>query len=204
MKPHHLCAAASLVLLFSCNFSDSELVQSKYPFMDNSELSIDSLTQEKTDESLADTLETEIDDYLPSPPKFDTHFYAIKFKTSTSYTSTKAKSIQLRNQLNKEYISKAPISVAIQDSILSTIQAQFTDFLLNAIIPHWYGTPWDFNGHTSIPNQGEIACGYFVSTTLRDIGLKLNRFKMGPTICCKYFKNNLQREFDYQLYSFKR
>ncbi|OUR98260.1 hypothetical protein A9Q86_14500 [Flavobacteriales bacterium 33_180_T64] len=50
--------------------------------------------------------------------------------------------------------------------------------LLNDIIPHWYGTEWDFNGHTNIPNNGEIACGYFVSTTLKHLGFNLNRYKM--------------------------
>ncbi|MBC8753747.1 hypothetical protein H2O64_03640 [Kordia sp. YSTF-M3] len=50
--------------------------------------------------------------------------------------------------------------------------------LLNEIVPHWYGTPWDFNGHTNIPNDGEIACGYFVSTTLKHLGFQLNRYKM--------------------------
>ncbi|QHI39019.1 hypothetical protein IMCC3317_44190 [Kordia antarctica] len=50
--------------------------------------------------------------------------------------------------------------------------------LLNEIVPHWYGTPWDFNGHTNIPNEGEIACGYFVSTTLKHLGFRLNRYKM--------------------------
>ena len=50
--------------------------------------------------------------------------------------------------------------------------------LLNEIVPHWYGTPWDFNGHTDIPNEGEIACGYFVSTTLKHTGFRLNRYKM--------------------------
>ncbi|WP_422106972.1 hypothetical protein [Winogradskyella sp.] len=50
--------------------------------------------------------------------------------------------------------------------------------LLNDIVPHWYGTTWDFNGHTDIPNHGEIACGYFVSTTLKHLGLNLNRYKM--------------------------
>ncbi|WP_346883237.1 hypothetical protein [uncultured Algibacter sp.] len=43
--------------------------------------------------------------------------------------------------------------------------------LINDIVPHWYGTTWDFNGHTNIPNQGDIACGYFVSTTLKHIGV---------------------------------
>jgi len=46
------------------------------------------------------------------------------------------------------------------------------------IVPHWYGTPWEFSGHTNIPNDGEIACGYFVSTTLKHLDFKLNRYKM--------------------------
>lgn len=52
------------------------------------------------------------------------------------------------------------------------------DKLINKLVPHWYGTPWDFNGHTNIPNDGEIACGYFVSTTLRHLDFQLNRYKM--------------------------
>lgn len=50
--------------------------------------------------------------------------------------------------------------------------------LLNAIVPHWYGTEWDFNGYTNTPNDGEIACGYFVSTTLKHLGFNINRYKM--------------------------
>lgn len=52
------------------------------------------------------------------------------------------------------------------------------DYLLNQIIPHWYGTEWDFNGYTSVPNQGVIACGYFVSTTLEHVGFRINRYTM--------------------------
>lgn len=54
----------------------------------------------------------------------------------------------------------------------------FEHYLVNEIIPHWYGTEWDFNGYTSIPNQGVIACGYFVSTTLLHMGINVNRYKM--------------------------
>lgn len=50
--------------------------------------------------------------------------------------------------------------------------------LINKIVPHWYETPWDFNGHTNSPKEGEIACGYFVSTTLKHLGFNLNRYKM--------------------------
>ena len=65
-----------------------------------------------------------------------------------------------------------------RDSVLNEVSAYFTKALLNEIIPYWYGTEWDFNGYTDIPNEGEIACGYFVSTTLKHMGLQLNRYKM--------------------------
>lgn len=54
----------------------------------------------------------------------------------------------------------------------------FEEHLLNQIIPHWYGTEWDFNGYTDVPNQGVIACGYFVSTTLKHMGINLNRYHL--------------------------
>ncbi len=42
----------------------------------------------------------------------------------------------------------------------------------------WYGTPWDYNGTTQIPNTGKIACGYFVSTILRDAGFNVDRVSL--------------------------
>jgi len=61
---------------------------------------------------------------------------------------------------------------------LDSVSHYFLNTLLNNIAPHWYGTTWAYEGHTNIPMQGEIACGYFVSTTLRHFGFKLNRYKM--------------------------
>lgn len=49
---------------------------------------------------------------------------------------------------------------------------------LKQLWPAWYGTTWDFNGYSFKPREGEIACGYFVSTTLRDAGMKLNRYDL--------------------------
>lgn len=43
---------------------------------------------------------------------------------------------------------------------------------------HWKGTPWDFNGTTRQPGQGNIACGYFVTTLLQHMGYKLDRIKL--------------------------
>lgn len=46
------------------------------------------------------------------------------------------------------------------------------------IFPYWYGTAWDFYGTTQTPKEGKIACGYFVTTVLRDVGVKLNRVSL--------------------------
>jgi len=50
--------------------------------------------------------------------------------------------------------------------------------LTDSIFPSWYGTAWDFNGISNTPGKGEIACGYFVSTTLKHAGFNLNRYKL--------------------------
>jgi len=63
-----------------------------------------------------------------------------------------------------------------------SVSKLLTDFLVNKIIPHWLSTPWSFEGHTSFPRQGEIACGYFVSTTLQDVGFNLNRYKFAQQL----------------------
>ncbi len=49
--------------------------------------------------------------------------------------------------------------------------------LINDILPAWYGTPWTFHGHSETPVQGSIACGYFITTTLRDAGFNIPRVK---------------------------
>lgn len=64
------------------------------------------------------------------------------------------------------------------DSLSSLLETS----LINRIFPYWFGTPWNFNGHTNIPNQGKIACGYFVSTTLKHIGFNLNRYKLAQQL----------------------
>jgi hypothetical protein len=54
----------------------------------------------------------------------------------------------------------------------------FTKAVTETIIPGWIGTKWDFNGTTETPQQGSIACGYFVTTVLRDAGLPIARVKL--------------------------
>lgn len=50
--------------------------------------------------------------------------------------------------------------------------------IVNDLVPYWLGTPWDFNGHTNVPGEGYVACGYLVSTSLKHAGFQLNRYRV--------------------------
>lgn len=67
---------------------------------------------------------------------------------------------------------------ALRDSLLENARRTFVESVVEDIVPCWYGTPWNFNGTTETPGSGTIACGYFVSTVLRDAGLKVERVRM--------------------------
>ena len=66
----------------------------------------------------------------------------------------------------------------IKSETIEEAKTKLTAYLYNDIFNHWYSTKWSFEGHSEIPKQGTIACGYFVSTTLRDVGFNLNRYKL--------------------------
>lgn len=91
----------------------------------------------------------------------------------------------------------------IEDSIsyiqfLSNVQEQKAKFsntneakkllfeIYNTSIPkYWIGTKWDFNGTTRKPNKGTIACGYFVTNILADLGFKIERVKLAQDVSSK-------------------
>ncbi len=84
----------------------------------------------------------------------------------------------IKNELKAGKIYFKNLLALNKEKAIDSASTYLYSKLINEIIPHWYGTPWDFNGHTNIPNEGEIACGYFVSTTLKHLGFNLNRYKM--------------------------
>ena len=115
-------------------------------------------------------------DLIEKKTELDSLSCGLIFKSKKSYKVEKAAVEKSRNNLSKKYFNA--LNIDDKNKLLDTVKVNFTKMLLNNIIPHWYGTVWDFNGYTAIPNKGTIACGYFVSTTLQDMGLNLNRYKL--------------------------
>ena len=95
---------------------------------------------------------------------------------SRSYNDVRAKIEAARVSLASRY--RQTTSSSQQAGIIAEARLVITQSISVDIFPYWYGTAWDFNGTTETPGKGKIACGYFVSTVLRDAGLKVQRVKL--------------------------
>jgi hypothetical protein len=92
---------------------------------------------------------------------------------------------------------------------VKSLEKNFLRSMDKRIFTYWYGTKWDFNGTTQTPNQGTIACGYFVTTTLRDAGVKINRVKMAQCASEEMIKslvaeNNITRFSNVKVADFEK
>jgi len=63
----------------------------------------------------------------------------------------------------------------VRHEVIAQARTRLRDAIDRELIPAWFGTPWEFYGHSERPQVGTIACGYFVSTVLRDAGLRVPR-----------------------------
>jgi hypothetical protein len=89
--------------------------------------------------------------------------------------ASKLKSLAAERQKLAEEYRKA---AGNKQEVLEKARRVFVSSIDQNIFPFWYGTDWDFNGVTETPREGKIACGYFVTTVLRDAGLRLRRVSL--------------------------
>jgi hypothetical protein len=79
-----------------------------------------------------------------------------------------------RNTLLKKFNDNIA-NAAGKDRVLEKAGKEFKDRLYTRLFNYWYEKDWDYNGTSDKPGEGSIACGYFVTTLLRDMGVKLDR-----------------------------
>jgi hypothetical protein len=115
-----------------------------------------------------------------------------------AYSTVKANIKEQRQILATRYLQADSLE---KSNILSEASILLTKAIVDSLVPYWYGTGWDFNGYTNIPNQGTIACGYLVSTTLKHAGVNVNRYRLAQQSAlneirsiengeCIYYKRN--------------
>jgi hypothetical protein len=79
----------------------------------------------------------------------------------------------------RQYFSERYSAASEEDRAAVLLEAQnyLVSVIRDTIFPYWYGTAWEFYGTTRVPNQGAIACGYFVTGILEDAGFQVPRVR---------------------------
>ncbi|HEY8209234.1 MAG TPA: hypothetical protein VIG99_17210 [Myxococcaceae bacterium] len=62
--------------------------------------------------------------------------------------------------------------------VLESARGRARQAIVDELLPPWSGTPWAMNGTSETPGEGAIACGYLVSTVLRDAGFRVPRYRL--------------------------
>lgn len=65
-----------------------------------------------------------------------------------------------------------------QKSVVEKDARVILEMMLPEMMRCWVGTPYDFNGTAEKPGKERIACGYYVSTVIRDAGFRVDRYKL--------------------------
>lgn len=91
------------------------------------------------------------------------------------YEELKEEAVRWRQKLAARY--RAARSESERRAVLDEA-SMYLELLLPDLMRCWLGTPWDFHGHCETPGSGKIACGYFVSTVLRDAGFRVDRYRL--------------------------
>ncbi len=87
------------------------------------------------------------------------------------------KEIEKRRQSYAKDLQRAESSSEKQQ-IIKNAASYLEETIAVDVVHYWYGTSFDKEGMSKNPNEGKIACSYFITTVLEDAGLKVNRIKL--------------------------
>lgn len=93
------------------------------------------------------------------------------------YTPEKYQKVLIDVKNERSALASAYNSAAVEgrQEVLESARKAFQEQVESELFPFWYGTRWAYHGTTQVPGQGKIACGYFVTTVLRDMGCEIDR-----------------------------
>jgi membrane-bound ClpP family serine protease len=127
--------------------------------------------------------------YKPDFRRF--YYHSFKYtpeKYRAELVIVKSKKDSLRKELENEP------DIEAKAKIIERSGGLFTKSFYNQLMPYWYGTAYDFYGKTRVPGQGKIACGYFVTTVLEDMGVPLDRVGLAESASEVMIKNLVMPE----------
>lgn len=110
---------------------------------------------------------------------------------SELYEDAKVEANKARNEL--ALLHKKELSSPQREKLLLNASLELQRLIIERLAPHWYGTKWGFYGTSEIPGEGVIACGYFVTTLLRDAGVNLERARLAQQAAENIIKTLVSR-----------
>lgn len=135
------------------------------------------------------------------------HFFAsLQDKYLTKEQQNMVENTSYVAQLSTIKIQKDKLSAEYKQAktkekiiVINKARKFLVEQISNHIFPYWYGTKWSFSGTTQTPQNGKIACGYFVTTTLDAIGFPVNRSKLACMASEEMIKNLTQKKYIYHI-----
>lgn len=84
----------------------------------------------------------------------------------------------LPRQLYGEFQTDIKKQLLLSSTYDAALRLRFFNWLKDDMYAHWDTTKWDYNGVSREPGRGTIACGYFITTLLQDMGFELDRIRL--------------------------
>jgi len=118
-----------------------------------------------------------------------------KAQSQVSAKNDTARYFRLLKQIHYSQDSLRNIYNSLDDSAkiycIKSAEQYLIETYYKKIIPAWLSTKWEFYGETQIPGDSSIACGYFVITTLKQLGCRLEHSHEMATNYSAYMVNSL-------------
>jgi hypothetical protein len=144
--------------------------------------------------------------------------YIASCNTTTQPNNIPLTEINTKYKILKQQINNTKLQIAKQHKSVDAnnsqkIAKQFIQLFEQKMVPAWLGTAWNFNGTTTTPLTGQIACGYFVTTTLLHMGYPIDRVKyaqcassqmMKYLVDSTHYKNYSPNSFDFFITKLKK
>jgi len=115
-----------------------------------------------------------------------------------SYEKLKADLANERQLLRTKFINAR--TAQEQNEVINQACALLED-MMPKMMRCWLGHPWDFNGTATVPGEGKIACGYYVSVIMRDAGFKVHRIRLAQQPSQQILKTFLPEKRDLRINS---
>jgi hypothetical protein len=122
-------------------------------------------------------------------PKYRSQVYQTNLKIGQEIKEKQYLKLKRRITQKQQRFTSEFKKVDKQATLLALSKKYTYKLLTDTIFPYWYDTGWDYNGISQTPGKGKIACGYFVTTCLRDAGFKVERSRLAQQASSNIMKS---------------